>query len=97
MNGCDIDNVSIQMICNKKRLGGKVVRVMQDVELDKFLENISIGKWKFEFVEEYYSQLGGLFVGMIKESKQSMWCYIKMQFASMTYFWDEIDYDSLVQ
>lgn len=97
MKECDINNIMIQIIINKKRIGGKIIRIIQDIEICIFWENIAKKKWKYEIVEEYYSEMGGWFVGQIKSRKKSMWCYIQIQFKGMIYFWNEIDYDALVQ
>lgn len=92
---CDIDNISIQVVHNKKGLFGNK-RVLQDVDTAAFIENILNGKWKYEIVEEYYSALGGLFVGQITEAKEKMRSCVKIQFKSMVYLWDEVDYDAQV-
>lgn len=92
---CDIENISIQIIYIKKGLFGNK-RIIQDVDMAAFLDNILIGKWKYEIVEEYYSAMGGLFVGRIKTAKAKIWCGIKMQFQSIKYLWDEVDYEAQV-
>lgn len=93
---CDIENISIQVVHNKKGLFGNK-RVIQNVDTVVFIENIVNGKWKYEIVEEYYSALGGLFVGRIRMEKAAMWCCVEMQFESMRYLWDEVDYDVQVK
>lgn len=92
---CDIENISIQVVHNKKGLF-RNKRVLQDVDTAVFIENIVNGKWKYEIVEEYYSALGGLFVGRIRTAKATMWCGVKMQFQSIKYLWDEVDYEAQV-
>lgn len=92
---CDIENISIQVVHNKKGLFGNK-HVLQDVDTTAFIENILNGKWKYEIVEEYYSALGGLFVGQITEAKEKMRSCVKIQFKSMVYLWDEVDYDAQV-
>lgn len=77
---CDIGNISIQVVYNKKGLFGNK-RVIQDVNKAAF--NISNGKWKYEICEEYYSSLGGLVVREIRIAKATMWCFVEMQFESM--------------
>lgn len=91
---CDIDNISIQLVYRKREVNGKVIHIIKDMELQKFLNNILTKRWSYEITEEYYSALGGLFIGKIRESKKSMWCYIKMQFKNIVYMWDEVDYEA---
>lgn len=89
---CDIDNISIQLVYRKREVNGKVIHIIKDIELQTFLNNILTKRWSYEITEEYYSALGGLFIGKIRESKKSMWCYIKMQFKNIVYMWDEVNY-----
>lgn len=92
---CDIENISIQIVYNKKRLF-RHKRIIRDMDTAVFVENIVSGKWKFEIVEEYYSALGGLLVGQIRTAKATMWCCFKMQFENMRYLWDEVDHEAPV-
>lgn len=94
---CDIDNILIQYVYNKKKLGGKVIQVIKDMKLHTFFNNISEQKWRYEIVEEYYSEVGCLFIGKIRVAKNSMWCYIKIFYKDIIYFWNEVDYDCWVQ
>ena len=91
---CDIDNISIQLVYRKREVNGKVIHIIKDIELQTFFNNTLSKRWSYEITEEYYSALGGLFIGKIRESKKSMWCYIKMQFKNIVYMWDEVDYES---
>ena len=91
---CDIDNISIQLVYRKRGVSRKEIHIIKDIELQTFLKNIYKKKWSYEIVEEYYSALGGLFIGQIKELKKSMWCYIKMQFKNIVYLWDELNYEA---
>lgn len=93
---CDIENISIQVVHNKKGLFGNK-RVIQNVDTVVFIENIVNGKWKYEIVEEYYLALGGLLVGRIRTAISAMCCCVEMQFESMRYLWDEVDYDVQVK
>lgn len=94
---CDINNISIQFVYRKRVMTGRIINMIKDVEPCVFMKNISRKKWEYEIVEEYYSELGGLFIGRIREAENSMWCYIKIQFKKIIYFWDEVDYDFRVQ
>lgn len=87
---CDIENISIQVVYNKKGLF-RHKRIIRDMDTAVFVENIVSEKWKFEIVEEYYSALGGLLVGQIRTAKATMWCCFRMQFENMRYLWDEVD------
>lgn len=89
---CDIDNISIQLVYRKREVNGKVIHIIKDIELQTFFNNTLSKRWSYEITEEYYSALGGLFIGKIRESKKSMWCYIKMQFKNIVYMWDEVNY-----
>lgn len=91
---CDIDNISIQLVYRKRGVNGKVIHIIKDIELRTFFNNILKKRWSYEIIEEYYSALGGLFIGKIRESKKSMWCYIKMQFKNIVYLWDEVNYEA---
>ena len=91
---CDIDNISIQLVNRKRGVDKEGIRIITDIELHTFLNNILKKRWSYEIIEEYYSALGGLFIGQIIESKESMWCYIKMQFNNIVYLWDEVDYEA---
>ena len=93
---CDIYNISVQFIYRKKKISGKTINVIKDIAVKEFINNISNQKWKYEIVEEYYSETGGLFIGRIREKKHSMWCYVKAQFENMVYYWNEIDYNYTV-
>lgn len=72
----------------------KEIHIVKDIDLQVFLNHILTKKWSYEIVEEYYSALGGLYIGQIKELKKAMWCYIKMQFKNIVYLWDEVDYEA---
>ena len=91
---CDINNISIQLVYRKRGVSRKEIHIVKDIDLPIFLNNILTKRWSYEIVEEYYSALGGLFIGQIKESKKAMWCYIKMQFKDIVYLWDEVNYEA---
>lgn len=91
---CDIDNISIQLVNRKRGVNRKEIQIITNIELQTFLNNILTKRWSYEIVEEYYSELGGLFIGQITESKKSMWCYLRMQFKNIVYLWDEVDYEA---
>ena len=91
---CDIDNISIQLVNRKRGVDKKGIQIITDIELHTLLNNILTKRWSYEITEEYYSALGGLFIGKIRESKKSMWCYIKMQFKNIVYLWDEVNYEA---
>lgn len=95
-DNCDNENVIIKRIHRKKKINGAIINVMDEIEINDFFTNISSRKWKFEVVEEYYSTMGGLFIGKIRQRKCSEWCLVKMQFKSMVYYWDKIDYSYTV-
>ena len=69
---CDIDNISIQLVYRKREVNGKVIHIIKDIELQTFFNNTLSKRWSYEITEEYYSALGGLFIGKIRESKKSM-------------------------
>lgn len=93
---CDSENVIIKRIHRNRKINGAIINLIDEIEINVFLTNISNRKWKFEVVEEYYSAMGGLFIGKIREEKCSEWCLVKMQFKSMVYYWDKIDYSYTV-
>ncbi|MCM1220981.1 MAG: hypothetical protein NC548_41495 [Lachnospiraceae bacterium] len=93
MKDCDIDDISIQFVYRKKTVTGNISHIIKDIEPCVFLKDLSRKKWSYEIVEEYYSALGGLFIGKIHEAKNSMWCYIKIQFKNIIYYWNEVNYD----
>ena len=93
---CDIDNILVQYVHVKSRRGHRLIKVVKDIEFNVFLGNLLNHKWKYEIVEEYYSELGGLFIGKIKDAKNSMWCYMKLQYKDIIYFWDEINYEAFI-
>ena len=72
----------------------KEIHIVKDIDLPIFLNNILTKRWSYEIVEEYYSALGGMFIGRIIEAKKSMWCYLRMQFRNIVYLWDEVDYEA---
>lgn len=88
----DIENVSIKCVYKKKRIIGTTVDIVKDMERDTFFENISKGKWRFEIVEEFYSCVGGMYIGEVHKKNQSFWCCVKFYFKNIIYFWNEIDY-----
>lgn len=94
MKECDIENISIQLVNRKRGVNRREIQFITDIELQTFLNHILSKRWSYEIIEEYYSALGGLFIGQITESKKSMWCYIKMQFKNIVYLWDEVDYEA---
>ncbi|MBD5517226.1 MAG: hypothetical protein HDR07_01580 [Lachnospiraceae bacterium] len=57
---CDIDNISIQLVNRKRGVDKEGIRIITDIELHTFLNNILKKRWSYEIIEEYYSALGGL-------------------------------------
>ena len=89
---CDIDNISIQLTNIICYLGKYEVAIIHNIKYDDFVQNISMGKWRFEIVEEFYSHLGGKFTGKLRMKKKSYWCNLNLCFENIAYFWNEIDY-----
>lgn len=94
MKECDIENISIQLVNRKRGVNRREIQFITDIELQTFLNHILSKRWNYEIVEEYYSALGGFFIGQITESKKSMWCYLKIQFKNIVYLWDEVNYEA---
>lgn len=66
---CDIDNISIQLVYRKRGVSRQEIHIVKDIDLQIFLNNILTKRWSYEIVEEYYSALGGMFIGRIIEAK----------------------------
>lgn len=87
---CDISNSSIKFVCKKRKK--LKVNIVKEMEFNTFFKNISTSKWRFEVVEEFYSDVGGMYIGKVRSQKESFWCYIKIYFKNIIYFWNEVDY-----
>lgn len=92
LENCDMDEVLIKFVYKKKGIIKTKADILKDMKLDTFFQNISTAKWHFEIVEEFYSDLGGIYIGKVRKQKVSFWCYIKIYFENIIYFWDEVDY-----
>ena len=60
---CDIENILVRCIYKKKF--GKMINVVMDIGANELFYNISSKKWRYEIVEEYYSEMGVFFIGRI--------------------------------
>lgn len=87
---CDIRNCSIKFVYKNKKISKE--NIVKDMELNTFFKNISTEKWHFEVVEEFYSVVGGMYIGKVRNQKKSFWCYIKIYFENIIYLWNEVDY-----
>lgn len=96
LENCDISNISIKYIRRQRKITG-VKNVVQDLEFNTFINNISKGVWKLEMVEEYYSVIGGMYIARIFSKRERFWCYIQINFKDISYYWNEIDYSQSIE
>lgn len=92
LKNCDINNISMKMIQKKGGIINRKTEILRDICVKKFYNNIANAKWRFEVVEEFYSDVGGIYIGKVRNGKESFWCYIKVYFNDILYLWNEIDY-----
>ena len=87
----DIDNIYIfKYICLFHRFSF-TRRV--DVSFEKFIENINSGKWKFEFIDEFYAgNSGALFNGWVyfDHKPHHYDCQIQLRSTKSIYSWNKI-------
>ena len=90
----DVDVFSVY-VHSQLRFAGKILFTKRsEVSLDDFATNINFGKWKFEFVDEYYG--GGhrsvMFCGYISTKKRcrSIYTQIEVSFGECQYYWNKI-------
>lgn len=94
LENSDVDNITINFVRRRNNFLARETAIVQNVELFTFIKNISSFRWRFEIVEEFYSDLGGIFIGRVRKKKESVWCYIKIYFQNIIYFWNEVDYSN---
>ena len=95
----DIDNIDIHIFkrYNFFRIFHHVSRV--DISFEELISNINSGKWRFEFLYEYYAgveTLGAIFDCWINvtNKQKSYDCQIKLGCSKMIYSWNKIDEDA---
>jgi len=93
----NVDLCSDLILFNKFRflsgLFNKALHSRTEVSLQTFASKINIGEWKYEFVDEYYSNNGVMFCGYIYPVKNSNSIYTQMEilFDENIYYWNDID------
>lgn len=93
IKGCTLDYTTIKLLRMEQLADGRYIEIAEDVEAMDFIEYVNTEKWSLELVQEFYSCTGGLYVGRIGEGEKFFWCYIKLYFEKIVYFWNEINYD----
>lgn len=93
LENCDVENISIKLIKKNKISDESYIDILYDADLKDFYNKINLGNWKFVIVEEFYSTIGGIYIGRIRENKKSFWCFIKINFQNIVYLWNEIKFD----
>ncbi len=93
---CDINNISIKYIHKKRWKMNMETDIVKEINWDIFMKNIQKKKWQYEIVEEFYSDIGGIFIGKVWKQKKSFWCILKIYFCNITYFWNEVDFSNCV-
>ena len=87
----DFDSIYIfKTICLFRRF---IFTRRVEVSFEKFIENLNIGKWQFEFIDEFYAgNYGALFNGWVyfNDGKSHYDCQIQLRFTKMVYSWNKI-------
>lgn len=93
IEGCDIESVSIKEIRTQQLCEEIYFDSMYDIETKTLFENVNMGKWRLEIVEEFYSTGGGIYIGQIRNEEDVFWFYIKMRYKKLIYLWNNVRYD----
>ena len=87
----DIDNIYIfKYFCLFHRF---VFTRRIEISFETFIKNLNSGKWKFEFIDEFYDgNYGALFNGWVyfKHKPYHYDCQIQLRFKKMIYSWNKI-------
>lgn len=84
LTDCDLENINI-FVMRKKIFNGNVYYVEEYIDFEIFLNNINNKFWDLEIVQEYWYDLGGMFIGVLKDNDERMDCYIQVEYKNEEY------------
>ena len=84
LNDCDLENINI-FATKKKLFDGNLYYVKEYKDFNDFLNNINNKTWGLEIIKEYWYNLGGMFIGALKDKNERMDCYIQVEYKNEEY------------
>lgn len=89
---CQLDSISIYIFKVFHLFRKPVLTNRIEIPLENLMYQINSGKWRFEFIDEYYACNEALFNGWIRFDKKPyhMECQLQLLFEDMKYSWNRI-------
>lgn len=77
--GYDIGTVDIFEL-KKIKVLGKFYKIKKNIDFNVFVDKVNSSEWRLEFVHEYYSAVGGLFIGRLLKDKNLSDLYFSINY-----------------
>ncbi|SFL30460.1 hypothetical protein SAMN05216390_1184 [Lachnospiraceae bacterium KH1T2] len=74
---CDIENVDI-FYESVKEISGEIVIIKKYCDLEDVILKVNNGKWRLTIIQEYWCDIGELFICSIRDKEKSHTCYIRI-------------------
>ena len=82
---CDLDSIDVFLV----EMTGVLFKrkyVERVIDFNTFMDNINNKKWKFEVIQEYKSDVGGMFFGCVREmGRRYCRCYLEVLYKQYGY------------
>jgi hypothetical protein len=89
---CDLDFSSVRVFKQKRFIRKTIFTTANNISLYDFASLINSGKYRFEFVDEYYASRSAMFGGYLRTERKPyhVECQLEMRYTDMIYSWNRI-------
>ncbi len=83
----NVDYENIQLFTKKHLSILNLIQIdyCNDMDILTLQKNVNQSLLRITFVNEFYSEMGGLFILRCKTARKSFWCYLNIQYERITY------------